>query len=143
MRSRLKLEDGSNRVFELDPRVNGAVSPFSTVIYEDGGKPVLKIKSGCFSHNGKVYLFKSIPEGKSMKSHLSGAKYICRLENFPFRNVDEIDRETREKLSRHRGVDVGRLSGFGKLGHRVILSEELVGIGLPLSAASYLLYSTG
>jgi hypothetical protein len=142
MRSILKVEDGSNRVYELDPRVDGVISPFSCAIYEDG-KLVLKIKSGAFSYNDRVYVFKSLPEGNSMRGHLSGSKSICRLDNFPYHSVDEIDRETREKLSRNRGVEVARLSGLGKLGHKVTVSEELEKISLPLSAASYLLYSTG
>ena len=142
LRFQLKVTDGSI-VYELDPRIDGMISPFSLTIYEDGKEPLLKIKSGCFSYEEKIYLFKSVPEGKSMSSHLEGGKYICRLENFPFHSIDEIDRETWEKLSRHRGVDVGRLSGFGRLAHKVILDEGLAGIGLVLSAASYLLYSTG
>lgn len=139
----LREEEVSNRVYRLDPRVDGVISPFSSAIYEDDGEPILKIKSGCFAYNGKIYLFKSLPEGKSMKGHLDRSKYICRLDNFPYYSVDEIDRETRERLNRHRGVDVGKLSGLGKLGHRVTLNHELAGIGLPLSAASYLLYATG
>jgi methyl coenzyme M reductase gamma subunit len=88
-------------------------------------------------------MFKSLPEGKSLKHHMSGTKYICRLVNFPYHDVSEIDLETRERLSRYRGVDVGTLSGLGKLKHQVRLGEELADLGLQLSAASYLLYSTG
>ncbi len=143
LRALLKAEDGSHRIYHLDPKVDGAISPFSIAIFEDGGKLILKIKSGAFSHHGKVYLFKSLPEGKSMKGHLHGSKYICRLDNFPYQSVDDIDRETREKLNRYRGVEVGTLSGLGKFGHRVRLGEELMDVGLPLSAASYLMYSTG
>ena len=140
----LKVEDGSNRVFKLDPRVDGVILPFSSAVYnDDESKPILKIRSGVFSYNGKVYLFKSLPEGKSMKGHLNGEKYITRLDNFPYRDVDEIDRLTRENLTRHRGVEVGKLSGLGRLEHRVILSEELSPVALPLAAVSYLLYSTG
>lgn len=143
LQSLLKLENGSKRIYRLDPRVDRAISPFSTTIYEGDGKILLRIKSGVFSYIGKIYLFKSLPEGKSMKGHLSRSKYICRLDNFPYHDVDEIDRETRERLNRYRGVDVGRLSGLGKLGHKVTIDEELREIGLPLAAASYLLYSTG
>jgi len=138
--SRLKTEDGC--IFELDPRVDGVISPFSFQIYDDG-RPVLKIKSGVFSLDGKVYVFKSLPEGVSMKGHLSGTKSITRLDNFPYKNVDEIDPETRGKLLRYRGIEVGKISGLGTRGHKVILDEELSDIGLPLSAASYLMYSTG
>jgi len=143
LRTVLKLEDGMLRIFYLDPKVDGTIAPFSTAVYEDPGKIFLKIKSGCFSLNGKIYLFKSLPEGHSMKGHLHGLKYICRLDNLPYHDVEEIDRETREKLNKHRGVDIGRLSGLGRLGHEVTLSNELVEIGLPLAAASYLLYSSG
>jgi hypothetical protein len=139
----LKVEDGSGEVYRLDPKVDGVISPFSSEIYNQNEKPVLKIRSGCFSHQNKIYLFKSLPEGKSMQHHLNGMKYICRLENFPYHNVDEIDRETWQKLGKHRGVDVGSMSGLGTLGHKVSLRIELADIGLPLSAASYLLYSTG
>jgi len=88
-------------------------------------------------------MFKSIPEGKSMRHHLSGTKYICRLLNFPYHDIDGIDAETRERLIKHRGIDLGTFSGLGKLKHEVKLNDELADIGLPLSAASYLLYATG
>jgi hypothetical protein len=138
----LKIEDGTNKSYQLDPRVDGIIAPFSLAIL-DGGKPELKIKSGCFSYRGKIYLFKSLPEGKSMRGHLHGTKYICRLDHLEYHTVDEIDRVTREKLMKHRGTDVGQLSGLGSLGHTVKLGGELSEIGLPLSAASYLLYSAG
>ena len=141
--SLLRLQDDSKRIYRLDPRVDGVISPFSSEISDDGGDILLKIKSGVFSYNGKIYVFKSLPEGKSMKGHLSGSKHIIRLENFPYHKVDDIDRETRERLYRHRGVDVGQLSGFGKLGHKVTIGDELRDIGLQLAAASYLMYSTG
>jgi len=143
LRALLKLEDGSGRVYHLEPRVDGTITPFSSSIYENGGKPILKIKSGVFSYRGKVYLFKSLPEGRSMKGHLDGSKYICRLDNLPHHDVDEIDRLTWGQLSKYRGVDVGRLSGLGKLGHKVTLEGELTDVGIPLSAASYLLYAVG
>jgi hypothetical protein len=143
LRTILKYEDGSHRILYLDPKVDGAITPFSTAVYDKEGKILLKIKSGCFSYNGKIYLFKSLPQGVSMKGHLHELKYICRLDHLPYQSVDEIDRMTREKLNIHRGIEVGRLSGLGSLGHEVSLDEELAGIGLPLSAASYLLYSTG
>ena len=138
----LRTEDGS-KIFHFDPKVDGVISPFSMTVYDGVGKMILKIKTNCFSHDNQVYMFKSLPEGKSMKHHLSGTKYICRLVNFPYHDVNEIDLETRERLNRHRGVDVGTLSGLGKLKHEVRLGDELADIGLPLSAASYLLYSTG
>jgi hypothetical protein len=142
-RTILKTENGSNRIYQLDPKVNGEIFPFSATIYENGNKQVLKIKSGVFSYKGKVYMFKSLPEGKSMNGHLSGLKYINRLDDLPYHDIDEIDRMTWEKLNKHRGVEVGTISGFGKLEHKVSLGEGLADIGLPLAAASYLLYSTG
>jgi hypothetical protein len=143
LRTLLKLENPPKRMFYLDPKVDGSIAAFSTVVYDDSGKTWLKIKSGVLSYNGKIYLFKSLPEGKSMSGHLLGMKFISRMDNLPFHDVDEIDRQTREKLIKHRGMEVGRLSGLGSLGHKVVLSDELKDIGLPLAAASYLLYSTG
>jgi len=143
LRTILKNENGNDGVLYLDPKVNGVIAPFSTAIYDNSGKLVLEIKSGCFSYSGKIYMFKSLPHGKSMKGHLHPLKYITRLDHLPFHSVDEIDRMTREKLQKHRGVQVGTLEGLGSLGHEVSLAEELAPIGLPLSAASYLLYSTG
>jgi hypothetical protein len=143
LRTILKYENGSGRTLYLDPKVNGTIAPFSTAIYDNSGKPILEIKSGCFSYRGKIYMFKSLPQGKSMKGHLHQLKFITRLDHLPYHNVDEIDRMTREKLQKHRGVEVGTLEGLGTLGHEVTLDEELEPIGLPLSAASYLLYSTG
>jgi len=142
METFLRAEDGS-RIFHFDPKVDGVISPFSMTVYDKAGKVTLKIRTNCFSHGNQIYMFKSLPEGKSMKHHLSGSKYICRLLNFPYHDINEIDPETRERLSRHRGVDVGTLSGLGKLKHEVKIGDELADIGLPLSAASYLLYSTG
>jgi len=142
METLLRAEDGS-KIFHFDPKVDGVLSPFSMTVYDGAGKAILKIKINCFSRDNQIYMFKSLPEGKSMKHHLSGSKYICRLLNFPYHDINEIDPETRERLSRHRGVDVGTLSGLGKLKHEVKIGDELADIGLPLSAASYLLYSTG
>ena len=143
LRTLLKYADGSHRILYLDPKVDDSIAPFSITVYNNEEKILLEIKSGCFSYNGKIYRFKSLPQGKSMKGHLHELKYICRLDHLPYQSVDEIDRMTREKLNKHRGIEVGRLSGLGSLGHEVSLDEELAGIGLPLSAASYLLYSTG
>lgn len=138
----LRTKDGSGRVFELNPRVDGVISTFSSTIY-DSESLVLKIKSGLFSHNGNVYMFKGLPEGVAMIGHLSGVKVISRLDRFPYQDLDQVDRETRERLSRYRGIEVGRISGLGSRGHKVALHDDLFDIGLPLSAASYLLYSTG
>jgi len=138
----LRTEDGSGRVLQLNPRVDGVISAFSSAVY-DNENLVFKIKSGLFSHNGKVYMFKGLPEGVSMSGHLNGTKVIIRLDEFPYQDVDQVDRETREKLLRYRGIEVGRVSGLGTRGHKVVLHDDLLDIGLPLSAVSYLLYSTG
>ena len=67
----LRLEDGSN-IFHFDPKVDGVLSPFSMTVYDGAGRLILKIKTNCFSHSNQVYMFKSLPEGKSLKHHLRG-----------------------------------------------------------------------
>lgn len=132
--------------FLLDPRINGKIKPFSITAYEGQsteGKIVLKIRNSLFSHHGQMYIMKNVPEGRLPKDHALGKKYICRLVNFPFTNPDDVDVHTSERLGRHRGVDVGEMSGLGLVGHKVKLESELEDIGVPLSSASYLLYASG
>jgi hypothetical protein len=138
--------------FLLTPRIDGKVTPFSIAAYEQEKnldqkngreKIVFKIKNNVFWHNGRIYLLNSIPEGRLSRDHLSGSRFISRLVNFPFKNHEEIDLETWERLRRYRGIQVGEISGLGITGHKVKLESELEDIGIPLAAASYLIYSTG
>ena len=138
----LTTEDGKKYYFS--PRVDGKFHPFSLTV-ETGngsGETILKILEHLFAYRGNLYMIGGIPEGKSPRD-LGQMKYICRLVNFPYDDVDQIDAHVREKLGRHRGVDIGELSGLGRHGHKVALDGELEPIGLPLSVACYLLYSTG
>jgi hypothetical protein len=147
----LTTKDGNT--WTLDARVNGEIRPFSMTVSQSiandarDGTPettVLTIKDNLFLHRGKFYLLGCAPEGSPLKEFLIGRRYICRLDNFPFSDLTEIDHETRSKLRKFRGAEVGDLEGLGgkEGGHRVRLSDELEDIGLPLSASCYLLYST-
>ena len=103
-----------------------------------------KIENNLFCHNGQIYMMNNLPEGRLTRDHLSGSRLISRLVNFPCKNLDEVDHEIWQRLGRHRGFQVGEMSGFGRTGgHKVKLEPELEDIGVPLSAASYLIYSTG
>jgi hypothetical protein len=135
----------------LNARVHGEIRPFSMTATiskaEDArdltpGSSVLTIRDHLFLHNGKFYTLAGAPEGRPPREFLLGKRYICRLDNFPFSDLGEIDHETRSKLRRFRGPAVGELEGLGKEGHRVHLSDELEEISLPLAASCYLLYST-
>ncbi len=103
---------------------------------------VLKIKDNLFQHGGSFYWLGGIPEGRPIKAHLIGSKIICRLVNFPFSQVDDVDEETKHQLKRYRGIYVGEFFGLGSSGFHLKLGNELNDIGLPLVASSYLLYST-
>jgi hypothetical protein len=135
----------------LDARVHGEIRPFSMTVSQPiphepshaaSGTTVLTIRDHLFLHRGRFYLLGCAPEGRPLGEFLVGKRYICRLDNFPFLDLTEIDHETRSRLRRFRGPQVGELEGLGKGGHRVRLSDELEDIGLPLSASCYLLYST-
>jgi hypothetical protein len=138
----LTTEDGKKYYFS--PRVDGKIHPFSLTVKtgNNSGETILQILEHLFAYRGNLYIIGGIPEGKSPKD-LGQTKYICRLVNFPYDDVDQVDAHVREKLGRHRGVEVGELSGLGRRGYKVALDGELEPIGLPLSVASYLLYSTG
>jgi len=134
--------DAKNYYFS--PRVDGKINPFSSTIELGNGsrETILKILGHLFAYGGNLYIIGGIPEGKSPRD-IGQTKFICRLVNFPYSEVDQIDVHVREKLGRHRGVEVGELSGLGRRGHKVTLAPELEQIGLPLAVACYLLYSTG
>jgi len=146
-------EKEGNYSWTLTNKVDGEVRPFSIACYENGGndsnvkleRQTLKIKSRVFSHNGNFYsIGGAIPNNISPKDIIShDKKYVCRLINFPFSNVDHIDEETRHKLRMHKGISVGDIHGLGTNGfHLTLYGNELNDIGLPLSAAAYLLYTT-
>ena len=118
------LDRTNGMIFKLTPRVDGEVRPFSMIAYETGGgnqeagnridgKEVLKIKNNLFWHRGNIYMINSLPEGKLPRDHIAGSRFISRLVNFPYKSHQEIDPETWERLRRHRGQQVGELSGLG------------------------------
>jgi hypothetical protein len=145
----MKTKDGETLI--LSRTVNGEVRPFSLEMTAlksggahagEGGISAFTIRDHLFEHHGKIYMLTNSPEGRPLREFLLGKRYICRLDNFPFSRLAEMDHETRSRLRRFRGVPVGEMDGIGTEGHHVRLSEELEDIGMPLAAACYLLYST-
>jgi hypothetical protein len=147
-----KLLGNENQSWALSNHIDGAVRPFSIIVFfvndkypsesRSSKEYVLKVKDNLFHHNGKFYSFGGIPEGRLPKDHLIGSKIICRLVNFPFSTIEEVDLETKHHLKRFRGIYVGEFFGIGSTGFHVKLEEELGDIALPLTASTYLLYST-
>ena len=130
----------------LSSRVDGEVRPFSmTVTGTDGsgaGVAVLTIRDHLFIHGSKFYMVGGIPRERHAGEFLRGTRFICRLDNFPFLSLAEVDHETKSRLRRYRGEAVGEFGGLGRNGHRVEVADELEKIGMPLAAACYLLYSS-
>jgi hypothetical protein len=132
----------------LSPRVHGEIRPFSMKATRTGargredGTSELTIRDHVFFHGGICYMLTNAAEGRPLREYLSGAKYICRLENAPVSDLEKVDQVTRSALRRYRGKAVGEMAGLGTKGHRVSLSSELADVGLPLAAASYLLYAS-
>ena len=139
-----RLESAGDGGWRLDPRVHGEIRPFSMNVTSSGtfGAPVLTIRNHVFRHDGKMYLLNGIPEDVRPAEHILGGRYICRLDKFEFSDLEDIDLETWGRLRMRRGVSVGTVEGFGLGEYKVKLSQELQDIGLPLSAASYLIYAT-
>ncbi len=140
---------GGTQDWLLSSRVDGEVRPFSMLVYRSDGNDltnsrstVLKIKDHVFLNNGYFCVMGGIPEGRVPRHHLVGSKYICKLENFPFSHLDQIDAETKNRLKRHRGIPVGEFYGLGSTGFHVKLADELKDVGLPLAASAYLMYSS-
>jgi hypothetical protein len=131
---------------------DGEVRPFSMIVVSGIDKNlalnvreeeyVLKIKDNLFEHNGSFYSLGGIPEGRPAKAHLMGSKIICRLVNFPFSQIEQVDQETKHQLKRYRGIYAGEFYGLGSSGFHVKLENDLDDIGLPLAASSYLICST-
>lgn len=141
-----------NQKWKLTNKVDGEFRPFSICCYTEDKKsddsskeePYLKIKYHIFSHGDNFYsVGEALPSDSTPRDHLSGSKYICRLVNFPFSHLDHIDEETRHQMKRHRGIAVGDFYGLGGSGFHVkTYGEELLDVGLPLTASVYLLYTT-
>jgi hypothetical protein len=142
------LDVAANGVWTLSPRVHGEIRPFSmkaTRSHGGGGTDSmseLTVRDNIFLHDGKCYMLTNAAEGRPLKQFLSGAKYICRLENFSVSDLEDVDHVTRSTLRKYRGKAVGELKGIGNKGHVVKLSEELADVGLLLAAVSYLLYAS-
>ena len=148
-----KLIGFENQSWRLCNKVDGEVRPFSMIVYVSGTAEylapntpeeeyVLKLKDHLFQHNGSFYSLGGIPEGRPAKDHIIGSKTICRLVNFPFSHIEEVDQETKHHLKKFRGIYVGEFFGLGPTGFHVKLDNELYEIGLPLAASTYILYST-
>ena len=137
-----RLESVAKGSWLLDPRVHGEIRPFSMNVTADG-EAVLTIRNHVFFHGSKAFMLTSIPEDVHPAEHVFGKRHINRLEKFPFSRLEDIDLQTWGRLRNQRGVSVGTIDGFGMDEITVTLSPELEDFGLQLSAASYLLYSTG
>ncbi len=116
----------------------------------EDNKTLLTIQDNIFMHNGKFYMLANHPEGKSWHNYVnSPVRYISRLDNFPYSDVSEMDKNKhqqnlRHKLKRFRGVPVGEASGLGTTpeGHQVRVNDELDDIGLFIAATSYLMFAS-
>jgi hypothetical protein len=143
--------------WKLIAKVAGIVRPFSISCYEmqsDGMKKEgddapseslsLRVKDNIFLHNQNFYsIGEALPVDGLQEGHFIGSKPICRLLNFPFSDLDQIDEETKHQMRRHRGIAVGNIHGLGADGyHLELYGEELSDIALPLVACTYLLYTT-
>jgi hypothetical protein len=140
----------------LTNKLDGRIRPFSLACYratKDSSslllsgsleEPFLKIRDHLFSHKDKFYsIGEAIPAGAPPRNFIRGSKYIMRLVNFPFFLLDEIDVETKHQLKKFRGIAVAEIFGLGSDGfHLKIYGDELEDIGLQLTAASYILYTT-
>jgi hypothetical protein len=142
------IVSGRSRQWLLSKKTNQDMRPFSMVIFASDANDqskrskVLEISDHFFFFQGHFYVFGGIPAGRVPKDHLLGAKFICRLDNFPFSHLDEIDDLTKSRLKRHRGKEVGEFSGLGSQGFHVRLAHEFDDADLPLAAAAYLMYSS-
>jgi hypothetical protein len=144
------LQSNEGNFWKISQKVDGEYRPFSSVVTLEGtgsgpietGPVVLKIRDHLFSHNGKMYMLSNIPEDKHQHHVLRGPKFISRLDNFPYDDPSKVDPETRYRLRRHRGIQVGEISGIGHSGHKVSLNSELADIGLLLAACAFLLFTT-
>ena len=133
----------------LSKKVDGRIAPFSIMATLESSSATeekkeqrsFKIRNHLFRYNGNFYMI-GMPEGKATREYITGAKYIVRLVNFPFSDLDSIDTETISRLRRQRGVPVGKIFGLGASGFHANIENELQKIALPLAASCYLIYST-
>jgi hypothetical protein len=151
----IRLKDKMEWV--LTNQVHGERRPFSFSVYKARpyadsdalGDEVFVIRDQLFKHNSKFYMIASHPEEKSWNEYdNSSIKYICRLDDFPYSELSQVDfhhYSLRDKIKRLRGNAVGEASGLGmeERGHHVRLDSELEDIGLFIAAFSYLLYASG
>jgi hypothetical protein len=132
----------------LTLRIDGIISPFSIGCYTvddcKSGAESLVIKNNLFDHHNNLYsIGEARPAALGSEMPVDGARFICRLVNFPYFKIDEIDLETRSRLRRHQGIPVGEIYGLGAVGyHTKIYGNELSEIDLPLCAATYILYTS-
>jgi hypothetical protein len=142
-----KLISTNGHEWTLTNKVHGEFRPFSISIIDqskeskNAGK-VLTVREHLFKQKGQFYMLTNHPEGRHWNDYLSGPRYICRLENFPYSDLTELDNHIRHRLRRFRGVPVGEASGLGVHSHYVKVDKELEDIGLFIAASSYLIYST-
>ena len=151
-RGTFELVSNDNRGWMLTNKVDGEFRPFSMIVrlktsslaqsVKEEESWILKIRDHLFQHNRNFYMLGSIPEGKPHREFMMGKRFICRLINFPFSDIDEVDAETRSRLRILRGLPVGEMYGIGSTGFHIRIESELQDIGLPLAASSYLIYST-
>ena len=110
---------------------------------------VFTVREQLFKYNDKFYMLASHPTEKSWTDYInSPTRYICRLDNFPYTNLSDVDHDhyiLRHKIKRLRGTPIGEAAGLAQHedGHRVSLNEEIADIGLFIAAISYLLYASG
>ena len=129
----------------MEPRVDGEIRPFSmsAVPCAESGEPALTIRNHLFFHRGKAYFLTGIPEDVRPADHLLGKRHVNRLDTFPFSSLKDVDPQTWGRLRSHRGVSVGTIEATASGEYRVMLSDELREVGIPLVAASFLLYTSG
>lgn len=116
---------------------------------KDLTEEIFVIRDQLFKHAGKFYMLASHPEDKSWSEYVkSSIKYICRLDDFPYSDLSEVDyhhHTLQDKIKRFRGKAVGQASGLAieENGHSVKLDSELDDIALFIAAISYLIYASG
>lgn len=139
---RLLLRDAE--AMELDPRVQGEIRPFSMTVRSvaPGEGDILTIRNHLFFRGEKAYMLTGIPDAVNPSDHVLGERHISRLDKFPYSSLEQIDLETWGRLRRNRGTSVGTIEGLAENGFVIRLAAELDEVGLPLAAASYLLYSS-
>ncbi|MDG6938144.1 MAG: hypothetical protein JRN42_06355 [Nitrososphaerota archaeon] len=130
--------------WRIELRDSGEIRPFSAEVTDTKSKGVmLKIKNHLFFYKGAAYLLTGIPEDVRPIDHILGKRHISRLDSFPFSSLKDVDRETWGRIRLHRGSSAGEIDGDGPQEFKVALSNELDEIGIQLSAALYLLYTSG